>query len=73
MDDDLTPRQKAAHTSRLPHVQTLRGEGWVTFWVTFWRGDQPFKVKAPPRGGGGPPLKVPVPAPVMAISGRVFD
>jgi hypothetical protein len=51
MDDDLTPRQKAARTSRLPQVQTLRGEGWTTF----WRGDTLFKVKA-----GGAPLKVPV-------------
>lgn len=54
MDDDLTPHQKAARTSRLPEVHTLRGEGWTTF----WRGDQLFKVKA-----GGAPLKVPVRAP----------
>ena len=54
MDDDLTPQQKAARTSRLPEVHTLRGEGWTTF----WRGDQLFKVKA-----GGAPLKVPVRAP----------
>eukprot|EP00884_Botryococcus_braunii_P005693 jgi/Botrbrau1/15124/Bobra.0283s0003.1 len=49
MDDDLTPRQQAARTSRLPQVPTLRGEGSVTF----WRGDQLFKVKGPPAAGGG--------------------
>jgi hypothetical protein len=54
MDDDLTPQQKAARMSRQPEVHTLRGEGWITF----WRGDQLFKVKA-----GGAPLKVPVGAP----------
>eukprot|EP00884_Botryococcus_braunii_P020159 jgi/Botrbrau1/6827/Bobra.0153s0022.1 len=57
MNDDLTPQQKAARTSCLPEVQTLRGEGWITF----WRGDQLFKVKA-----GGAPLKVPVRAPTAA-------
>eukprot|EP00884_Botryococcus_braunii_P019902 jgi/Botrbrau1/6596/Bobra.0189s0023.1 len=54
MDDDLTPQQKAARMRRQPEVHTLRGEGWITF----WRGDQLFKVKA-----GGAPLKVPVGAP----------
>ena len=54
MDDDLTPMQKASRTSRLPQVQALRQEGWVTF----WRGDNLYKVKA-----GGAPLKVPIPVP----------
>ena len=42
MDDDLIPQQKAARMRRQPEVHTLRGEGWITF----WRGDQLFKVKA---------------------------
>lgn len=57
MDDDLTPKQKAARTTRFPQVQALRGEGWVTF----WRGDNLFKVKA-----GGAPLKVPLHAPAAS-------
>jgi hypothetical protein len=57
IDDDLTPGQQAARTSRASQVQALRGEGWTTF----WRGDNLFKVKA-----GGAPLKVPVLVPAVA-------
>jgi hypothetical protein len=57
IDDDLTPGQQAARTSRASQVQALRGEGWTTF----WRGDNLFKVKA-----GGAPLQVPVLVPAVA-------
>lgn len=49
MDDDLTPKQRAARAALQPQVTALRNEGWITF----WRGEYLFKVK-----GQGPPVKV---------------
>lgn len=60
IDDDLTPMQKAARSCRAPQVQALRAEGWITF----WRGEHLFKVKA-----GGAPIKVPLSAPAVPPAG----
>ena len=49
MDDDLTPKQRAARAALQPQATALRNQGWITF----WRGESLFKVK-----GQGPPFKV---------------
>ena len=49
MDDDLTPKQRAARAALQPQATALRNAGWTIF----WRGECMFKVK-----DQGPPVKV---------------